>query len=163
VVLYRAGRVQFHARHYNEAANLFRRILALKPDDQMGLYGVGIVCEAQKEFDRAIASFRDPYQMSRFDLIAAYAASGQKEEARKRLTAEMLRLQAGNSYVRPGYVAEVYSALGDKNQALYWLEKGYREHDAWLALLKVWPRLDPLRSDPRFQDLLRRMNFPTGL
>jgi TolB-like protein/DNA-binding winged helix-turn-helix (wHTH) protein/Flp pilus assembly protein TadD len=161
VVLYRAGRVYFHARRYDEASNLFRRILELKPDDQMGLYGVGIVYEAQGEFDKAISSFQDPYQMSRFDLIAAYAAAGRKEEARKRLTAEMRRLQAGNSYLRPGYVAEVYSALGDKDQAVYWLEKGYRDHDAWLALLKVWPRLDPLRSDPRFQDLLRRMNFPT--
>jgi tetratricopeptide (TPR) repeat protein len=161
VVLYRVGRVQFHARHYEEAAKLFRRILELKPDDQMGLYGVGIVYEAQGNFDKAIASFQDPYQMSRFDLIAASASAGRKAEARQRLSAEMRRLQASNSYVRPGYVAEVYSALGDKDQALYWLEKGYREHDAWLALLKVWPRLDPLRSDPRFQDLLRRMNFPS--
>ena len=73
----------------------------------------------------------------------------------------MRRLQAANSYVRPGYVAEAYANLGDKDEALRWLEKGYREHDAWLALLKVWPRLDPLRSDPRFQNLLQRMNFPT--
>jgi hypothetical protein len=50
-------------------------------------------------------------------------------------------------------------SLGDKDQALRWLERGYNERDAWLALLKVWPPFDPLSSDPRFQDLLGRMNL----
>jgi hypothetical protein len=57
-------------------------------------------------------------------------------------------------------VALVCAGLGDKDQAIEWLEKAYQEHSVGVMFLKVDPTLDPLRSDPRFQDLLRRMNFP---
>jgi hypothetical protein len=63
--------------------------------------------------------------------------------------------------VRPGWIAEVYVALGQNDEALRWLERGYQERDAWFALLKIWPPFDALRSDLRFQQLLGRMNFPT--
>jgi hypothetical protein len=69
------------------------------------------------------------------------------------------RLKLQKSYVRPGWVAEVYVGLGDKDEAMRWLEQGYKERDLWLALLKVWPRFDALRGDARFQDLLKRMKF----
>jgi tetratricopeptide (TPR) repeat protein len=160
IVLYRAGRIQLHARHYDKAAELFRRILERDPDDQLGRYGLGLVYEAQGKFIEAESTFEEPYRQSRFDLIATYAAAGDKATARHRLTAELHRLQAENSYIRPGYLAEVYTNLGEKDEALFWLERGYREHDVWLALLKVWPRFDPLRTDPRFQNLVKRMNFP---
>ena len=70
------------------------------------------------------------------------------------------RLNAHKLYVWPGWVAEVYSRLGDKDDAFRWLEQGYQERDTWTLLLKVWPNFDPLRSDPRFEDLLHRMNHP---
>jgi len=54
-----------------------------------------------------------------------------------------------------------HAGLGEKDQAFEWLEKAYDEHDQGLSFLKVDPTLEPLRSDPRFQDLLRRMNFPS--
>jgi hypothetical protein len=50
--------------------------------------------------------------------------------------------------------------LGDKEQALTWLERAYDEQDPWLFWLKTWPPLDPLRSEPRFQALLCRVTFP---
>ena len=53
-----------------------------------------------------------------------------------------------------------YLGLGDKEQALRWLERAYDEQDPWLFWLKTWPPLDPLRSEARFQALLRRVNFP---
>jgi TolB-like protein/Tfp pilus assembly protein PilF len=59
-----------------------------------------------------------------------------------------------------GWTARFHAQLGNKDQALAWLEKGYEKHDGQMNLLKVDPSLDPLRDDPRFQDLLRRMNFP---
>ena len=53
------------------------------------------------------------------------------------------------------------TGLGDKDQAFQWLEKAFEERDtAWFPMIKVSPMSDPLRSDPRFQDLMRRMNFP---
>jgi len=57
-------------------------------------------------------------------------------------------------------LAGQYALLGEKDQALDWLEKGYEEHDDQMYLIKVDPRFDSLRPAPRFQILLRRMNFP---
>jgi hypothetical protein len=72
----------------------------------------------------------------------------------------MRRHRETRDYIRLGWVAEAYASLGDNDESFRWLERGYNERDAWLALLKVWPPFDPLRSDSRFQDLLRRMNVP---
>ena len=60
----------------------------------------------------------------------------------------------------PATTARYYAQIGDKDQAFAWLEKAYEKHDSPMFRLKVQPWWDPLRSDPRFQDLLRRMNFP---
>jgi hypothetical protein len=57
-------------------------------------------------------------------------------------------------------IATVYAALGDKDQAITRLEQAYAEHSFMVASLKVDPEFDGLRSDPRFQDLLRRLKFP---
>jgi len=60
----------------------------------------------------------------------------------------------------PKFVAAIYAQLGDKDQSFAWLEKAYEAHKGSMYLLKVSPNLDPLRDDPRFDELLRRMNFP---
>ncbi len=57
------------------------------------------------------------------------------------------------------FVADIYIGLGEIDEAFQWLEKAREEQSVWLYL-RIDPRYDPLRSDPRFQDLLRRMNFP---
>ncbi|MBI3666757.1 MAG: hypothetical protein HY236_11145 [Acidobacteria bacterium] len=62
-------------------------------------------------------------------------------------------------YVAPYDVAVVYIGLGDKDQAMEWLEKAYEDHSAWLLWVKVDPRFDSLRGEPRHRDLLRRMNL----
>jgi TolB-like protein/DNA-binding winged helix-turn-helix (wHTH) protein/lipoprotein NlpI len=160
IVLYRAGRVKFQARHYDEAIGLFRRILELNPNDPLGLYGLGLAYEAQGKLDTAILCLKKQNLQQGFDVAALYAVAGNPTEARRRLDESTRRLKEEKSYLRPGWVAEVYVSLGDKDEAMQWLERGYKERDIWLALLKVWPRFDPMRSDPRFQDLLRRMNFP---
>ena len=159
IVLYRAGRVEFQARLFPEAAVLFRRILELNGDDPLGLYGLGLVYDAQGQPKTAISYLEKQNLQQGFDVAAAYAAAGDPAEARRRLQEATRRVHAAKSYLRPGWVAEVYVALGDKDEAMVWLERAYQERDIWLALLKVWPRFDPLRSDPRFQDLLRRMRF----
>jgi len=73
---------------------------------------------------------------------------------------QQLRELSKQRYVTPYLVAQIYVSLGDTDEALRWLEMAYRERAAWMVILKVNPRFDGLRSDPRFQDLLRRMNFP---
>lgn len=71
---------------------------------------------------------------------------------------EILNMQK-NIYTDPFWVAPVYAALGDKDEAFVWLEKAYQEHSAGMVFIKVEPTLDRLRDDPHFMDLLRRVGL----
>jgi len=89
----------------------------------------------------------------------AYAVAGRKSEARK-LLAELKDMSAKH-YVPPIHLAVIHTGLGENDAAFEWLEKAYGERS-----LQSWylpdPRWDPLRRDPRFQDLLRRMGLPVS-
>ncbi len=92
-------------------------------------------------------------------LAHAYASAGKREEAQKNLD-ELLQLSK-QRYVSPTAIAQIYIALGDKDQAFAWLEKGNEVRDLNVVRLKVDPRYEPLRSDPRFADLVRRIGIPS--
>ncbi len=77
-----------------------------------------------------------------------------------RLAAETLAARSKRTYVQPTRIARLYVSAGEKDRALEWLEKAYQERDPLMVYLNVEPTWDSLRSDPRFQSLLRRMNFP---
>ena len=89
-----------------------------------------------------------------------YGRLGRKAEALRQLEA-LDELAAKGRYVSPVNRSCVYIGLDDKDQALAWLEKGYeRRAGYWMLLLKAHFIFDSLRDDPRFADVLRRMNFP---
>src|SRR5215470_12320086 len=90
-------------------------------------------------------------------LAHIYAMSGKRAESR-RLLAEITN-EPKHRYFPPTYVATVYVALGDKERAFQWLDKAYSERDWGLVGLRVFPEFDDVRSDPRFSDLLKRMNL----
>jgi eukaryotic-like serine/threonine-protein kinase len=90
-------------------------------------------------------------------LARAYAESGKRTEAKKLLNELHERAQHG--YVSPYYFAMIYTALGEPQQALTALDQSYAERDRYLTWLKVDDAFDPLRKEPRFQDLLRRIGF----
>ena len=71
-----------------------------------------------------------------------------------------LRETARHQYVSGFLLAEAFVGLGQKDQAITWLERAYEAHDQWMVYVASYPGLDPLHSEPRFQALLRRMNFP---
>ena len=62
-------------------------------------------------------------------------------------------------YLSPYYMACIFIGLGDKHEAMTWLEKAFAEKSGWMALMKIDPMVDTLRSDARFQDMLRRVGF----
>ena len=96
----------------------------------------------------------DPASRSMVILAEAYADAGRREDA--------LRILDGvrGSAIDPVDVAVVYAALGEADTAFDWLEKAYERRVLALPWIRVFPGVDPLRTDPRFQDLLRRIGFP---
>lgn len=90
-------------------------------------------------------------------LAHAYATVGRRSEAETLL--RQLHERAQRTYVPSFHIEIIYTGLEQEDQALVWLEKGYQEGSAWMVWLKVDPRLDVLRSDPRFQDLLHRVGL----
>jgi len=86
-----------------------------------------------------------------------YAVTGQRDEARK-VFEEVKRL-AGGGYIDPGAMMWMHFHLGEKDRTFAWMEKAYAERSTQLLAIKVNPGCDALRSDPRFQDILRRMRL----
>src|SRR5262249_39787765 len=98
----------------------------------------------------------DNSPVARATLALAYARAGQRDAAEATLQ-QLLSTREG--YVIPYFVATVHAALGNKEQAFAWLEKNYAERSGYLVWLKTDPRMDSLRADPRFADLLRRVGL----
>lgn len=88
-------------------------------------------------------------------LVRAYAHAGRRADAIRLLGELNRRREIG--YVSPAAYVNAYLGLGNKEQALAWLERAYQEKSAILQFLKVHPHFDPLRNDPRFADLIRRV------
>src|SRR5262249_5641220 len=120
--------------------------------------GSGQTLEAIPEYQKAVEMSQGNSDATAA-LAYAYAATGKKAEAQKILH-ELLR-QSRTSYVSPYMIASVYAGFGNKDEAFDYLEKAYEERSSDLPyFLRADLRMDTLRSDARFQDLMRRMNFP---
>jgi hypothetical protein len=89
----------------------------------------------------------------------AYAVAGKRAEARK-VIAELEQLSKGK-YISPYFFAVIYAGLGERDQTFAWLERAYQERHQFMTLLGVEPLFDPLRSDPRFAGLVRRIGLPS--
>jgi len=92
-------------------------------------------------------------------LLALMSGLGGRKSETRKIIGE-LKERSRHHYVFPSVFAYAYLGLGEKDRALTYLEQAYEEQDPALFYLKVWPFLDPLRPEPRFQALLRRVNFP---
>jgi TolB-like protein/Tfp pilus assembly protein PilF/tRNA A-37 threonylcarbamoyl transferase component Bud32 len=158
------GLTLYWARQYDLAIEELNKALELNPNDPLthGVLGAiylqkGRNQEAIAELLKANLLMGDKGQRP-LDLAYGYAVVGERDQARKML--EKLERQAKRTYDSPTLIGLVYSALGERQQAFAWLERAYGQRDPLLLNLKVDASFDPLRSDPRFQDLLRRVGFP---
>ena len=158
------GFVHWMARRYDQAIEHCEKTLEFDPVfvPAHALLGWAYLCKSMHE--AAITESQRAVQLSPSDTYAlsslgeAHATAGHRDEAQKVL--DQLRELSKQQYVTPYMVGRIYAALGEKDQALDWLETAYRERATLTLLLKTDPHLDHLRSDRRFQDLMRRMNFP---
>ena len=118
----------------------------------------------QKRMYREAAAERQKYLvlMNEREIAALYEGITEEVSYRWAVSREiaLLKKSAKSRYVSPMTMADLYVQLGDKEQAIAWLEKAYQEHASRLQYLKINPLYDPLRSAPRFQDLLRRIGLP---
>ncbi len=157
------GWTLFYARDYNQAIEQCRKVLELDPRSVSARDCVASAHLETGAFDQAIAEYRtlvtltgkDPLRLS--SLGCAYASAGKKAPARDVLV--QLNGASEIRYVAPFFLASIHAALGDKDKAFSLLEKAYQEHDSYLVRLKIAREMDPLRSDPRFERLLQRMNL----
>jgi TolB-like protein/Tfp pilus assembly protein PilF len=156
----------YFSRNYGQAIDQFQKTLELDPNFPPPHTYLPAAYEQKGMFEEAITGLQRAITVTKgADKILAmaslghvYAVSGRKTEARK-ILAELQRLSE-HSYVPAHDVALVYAGLGERDKAFAWLDKAYEEHSFNLSNLKVEPRFDPLRSDPRFADLLRRIGLP---
>jgi len=150
------------ARRYDEAIEALRKSLELDPNYVFAYVILGYTYAAKGMHREAITAYQNAIRLGgetsskQIYLGVAYAHAGEREKAQEILK----QLQTGKNYVSPAELAILYGALGDKEAAFQSLEKAYTAHDLQLVFLKVDPSLDPLRDDPRFQDLIRRVGFP---
>jgi len=156
----------YWARNYDQAIDQFQKTLELDPNFPPALVILPAAYEQKGMLEEAIAGFQRAITLTKgaekimamAGLGHVYAVSGRKTEARKILV-ELQRLSE-HSYVPASDVALVYAGLGEREKAFAWLDKAYEEHSFNMGHLTVEPRFDPLRSDPRFADLLRRIGLP---
>ncbi len=154
----RVGWTLFFARRYDEAIVQLEKTLALDPSFVPGRTLRGRALIQKGQYDEAIAELEAVGDSYAAMLAQAYAAAGRRDEA-QRVLADLLSGKTSDP-VFPYEVALIYTALGDADAAMEWLEKAFRLRDPTMVSSKTDPFLDPLRGDPRFEDLLDRMNFP---
>jgi TolB-like protein/Flp pilus assembly protein TadD len=160
------GWTLFQARHYDEAIRELRSDLAVRRDDGSTYWscwflGYALIAngqpgEAIPVLEKALAlSERNPAVIG--VLVRAYVHAGRRTEA-LRLLGELKRRQR-TGYVPAAAFVNAYLGVSDNEQAFAWLERAYQEHSQILQYIKVHPFFDPLRDDPRFADLVRRVGF----
>jgi serine/threonine protein kinase/Tfp pilus assembly protein PilF len=158
-----AGRLLLAGRE-KEAIEQSQKTLEMDPNFAPAHNELGWAYLRKGMNEEAIAEFRKEAALSgsdpdeSIDLGYAYAVVGKRDEA-KRILAKLKRKRE-RSFVPPTALGIISGALGEKDEAFAWLEKAYELRDPQLTYLKVGRRYTPLHSDPRFQDLLRRMGLP---
>ena len=155
--------ILFQSRRYDEAIRELRSALAVEPNDAEALLFLGFTLVANNQPGDAIPVLEKAISVSNGSpaatgvLVRAYSHAGRRGDA-VRLLAE-LQQRKKTGYVPAGAFVNAYLGLGENDRAFDWLEQAYQEQSNILQFLKVHPYFDPIRSDPRFADLVRR----TGL
>ncbi len=163
VVKSAAGWVLFWARQYDQAIEACRKVIEMDPNygevysqlrrvyEQKGMYAEAL------DADERLRAFRNKSAPQVAKRPSADVSSAKAYwQKMLELTKNDLKSNREAAQMR---MAEIFTQLGDKDQAFEWLEKVYEGHHFWLPFLKVHPHLDPLHSDPRFHDLLRRIGL----
>ncbi len=153
----------FYARRYDQAIHELRSALAVKPDDAYALWILGFALIANHHPQDAIPVLKKGVSVSNNSpaliglLVNASAQAGRRTDALRLL--DELKRRRRTGYVPTAAFVLAYLGLGEYDQTFAWLEQGYKEQSNILQLLKVFPFFDPIRTDPRFMDLVHRVGL----
>jgi len=159
-----AGRLHYYARDYQQAEQELQRAIQLDPTDVSGIVGLGRIYNAMgrhedaiREYQRAAVNFPGhPYFES--EIAQAEIALGRTADARRRIDALRVKAADPRSQVNAIMLALAAAPL-DKDEAFRWLAKAFETRSLQPLSMKVDPRFDPLRTDPRFPEFLKRLQL----
>ena len=158
------GRLLHFQRKYDEAIEHHRKALAMDPSFVEARFNLGLVYEQKEMFGEAISEFRRAIRISGgaslwwAALGHALALAGRKNQAR-RIRRKIEELGRRQGTVSPFDLAWICLGLGNSDETFDWMERALKERSSPLLYQNIEPALDPLRSDPRFQDLLKRIGL----
>ncbi len=157
------GQFLFYAERELEAFARYYKTLEIEPNFWVAHNGLGRVYIRQERYAEAIAELNKAKELSGgsteplTQLGYALAKSGNRERAQA--TLEELKFVAKENYVPAYSFAMIYNGLGEREEALNYLEKSFQEREAQISFIKVDTRWDEFRTDPRFMEIIKRMNF----
>ncbi|MGC1156921.1 MAG: tetratricopeptide repeat protein [Acidobacteriaceae bacterium] len=155
--------ILFHSHRFDDAVREARSAAAVDPDDASVLMTLGFALIADNQAADAVPVLEKAVALSQGSpavtgvLIRAYAHAGRRADALRLLASLKRRKAAG--YIPAGAFVNAYLGLDDREQAFYWLEQAFREKSTILQFVKTHPYFDPIRSDPRFVDLVHRVGL----
>ena len=158
------GWILYFARLSERAVKQLQETVQMDPQFAIGRYFLGMAYEQCRQYDAAIKEFEAARAFGGEHpgpiayLIHASGLAGKMSQAKRYL--EELKNAASRRHVSPYFLAVAHVGMGEIETAFAWLEDAYRERSGWLVNLNIDPAIDPLRSDPRFKDLLRRVGLP---
>lgn len=152
-----------YAGKHDEAIEMLRKILEADPTFMQAHYYLSQCFAMEKSYPQAIAELEkmgplDVNPKATAWLGRIYALTGRRKEALQII--DELRQKSQRTYIDPTFIAPIYIALGEKDRGFEWLERAYNERSPNLLSLKLEAAYDPIRSDPRFADLVRRVGIP---
>jgi TolB-like protein/Tfp pilus assembly protein PilF len=158
------GWMYYFTRQYDESIRQLEKALELDPNSPYAYMELAWNYADTGKYAEAVAACQKALDLLEEDQVLlgscgrSYAKSGRRDEAFKLL--DQLMEMSASRYVDAYYIASIYDGLGETHRTLDWLERAYEQHSPSMIFLKIEPFTDGVRDDPRFQDLLRRMNFP---
>ena len=155
------GTILYRSRRYDDAIEQYRKGLSIEPNFRDARGGLAAAYHEKRLFEEAFREAKAAFALRDDHELVQALERGYEDDGyhgAMRLAADTLA--ARSTLVDAMRIARLYTYAGDKERALEWLGRAYEARLHNMIYLSVNPQWDPLRSDPRFQDLLRRMNFP---
>lgn len=167
VTIRNAGQIYCYAGQYDKALEWLYKVIEIDPDFSWVHFSLGLVYWEQSMLEEAVKEIQKEKELTRGDssresipdafLGWYYMSAGKKDKTKELLNNLLMKSQ--ESYVPPTSIASLYFTLGENDQGFEWLEKAYQVRDWFLSYIKVSSLYDPVRTDPRFELMLKRMNL----